>query len=85
MQVVNGKRLGWYAVLRSMDGNQGAVLVKTGSFCAETIVRAKMRKLPERVSGVFLIRSSDTPESNLPIMILLLNDKKVLLQGFKTA
>lgn len=32
-----------------------------------------------------MIVSLDTPESNLPIMILLLNDKKVLLQGFKTA
>lgn len=38
-------------MLRSMDGNQGGVLVKQDLLCAETTVKAKMRKLPERVLG----------------------------------
>lgn len=47
--------------------------------------KGKDKKNTWKSIGVFLIVSLDTPESNLPIMILLLNDKKVLLQGFKTA
>lgn len=49
MQVVNGKRLGWYAEVDGWKSRRG--FSKTGSLCAETIVKAKTRKIPERVLG----------------------------------
>lgn len=49
MQVVNGKRLGWYAEVGGWKSRRA--FGKMGSLCVETIVKAKMRKLLERVSG----------------------------------
>lgn len=49
MQVVNGKRLGWYAEVDGRKSRRG--FSKTGSLCAETTVKAKTRKLAEGGSG----------------------------------
>lgn len=45
MQVVNGKRLGWYAEVEGWKSRRR--FSKTGSLCAETTVKAKTRKLAE--------------------------------------
>lgn len=70
-------------MLRSMEGNQGGVLVKQ-DLCVLRAQPRQTRKLPESVT-VSLILSSGMLESNLAARILLLNDKKVLLRSFKTA
>lgn len=49
MQVVNGKRLGWYAEVGGRKSRRG--FSKMRSLCVETLVKAKTRKLPEKVSG----------------------------------